>query len=428
MEPLSSLEAAFLGLETPGVEFVYACILELDRELDLDALRALLELSLDAAPRYRQRIVRRWGRRPAWSDDPEFRIARHVHAAHVAPPGGLRELEQLTADLLATELPQQHSPWRLWNVSGLAGGRGAVIAMIHHSLSDGLAGFRLLDHVLGATPAPRATTRPRPALRRLFTRNNLRALVRMLRDGLSPASQIGLNPAHVHRARLVTTHEVPMASLRRVQHGFGATHNDVVLATVAGGLRRFLARRGLDVDRLTDVRAMVPAGMHARTDDATAGNRIALLLAPVPVHIADPRACLGRITGAMRNVKRGGATGGGELLVAAADLFGPRLLTDTLRLALRLRAFNTIVTNVPGPAATRTLLGARLTGLVPIVNLWPHEALGIAVASYAGSVFFGLQADRATVPDLAALRDDLAAAFDALVAAAGSPLPAAAGA
>lgn len=425
-QPMSSLEAAFLGLETPGVEFVYACILELDREIDVDALRGLFDRALDVAPRYRQRVVRRWLRRPAWEDDPEFRIARHVHAARVATPGGLHELEALTAQLLATELPQAHSPWRLWTVHGLAGGRGAVIAMIHHSLGDGLAGFRLLDHVLGIAPAGKPSERPRPALGKLLSRRNLKALVKLLRDGLRPASQIGLNPRYVRRTRLVATHTVPQEAVQRVQKTFQVTNNDVILATVAGGLRRFLARRGLPVDELTDVRAMVPVGSQARSSDATAGNRVALLLAPLPVHIAEPRACLERVAEAMQHIKHGSSTQGGDLLVAAADLLGPRLLTDTLRLALRMRAFNTIVTNIPGPKTERTVLGARLTGLVPIVNLWPHEALGIAVASYAGTVSIGLHADREVVPDLAVLRDDLAAAFDALLAATGAPIPAAA--
>lgn len=66
---------------------------------------------------------------------------------------------------------------------------------------------------------------------------------------------------------------------------------------------------------------------------------------------------------------------------------------------------------MPGPSDDRTLLGARVTAITPIVNLWPHVALGFAAVSYAGTLHVGIQADRVHVPDLAALRDDLAAAF-----------------
>jgi hypothetical protein len=171
---------------------------------------------------------------------------------------------------------------------------------------------------------------------------------------------------------------------------------------------------------------MVPVGRHVTTAAATEGNRLALLLAPLPVDEEDPRESIERIARAMIDIKTRGAPQGGDLLVAASELLGPAVLVATFRLALRLRAFNTIVTNVPGPPAERTLLGARLTGVVPIVNLWPHEALGIAVASYSETLSFGLQADRTALPDLSAIRDDLVAAFDALLAASGAPHPAAA--
>jgi diacylglycerol O-acyltransferase len=423
---LSALEAAFLGIETAGAPFVYACILELDREVDVEALRAHIDAALPEDSRYRQRIAHRFLRRPLWVDDPEFRITRHVHNARVAAPGGTHELEALTAQLLGTELPRVHAPWRVWTVHGLAGGRGAVIAMVHHAMGDGLAGFRLLDHVLGGEPAPMPAVRPRPALRKLLTWRNVRALGGLLRGALRPASELGINPRHVERFRAVATHTVSLAAVHRIQDAFDVTINDVVLATVAGALRRTTLRHGRDPDDLIDVRAMVPVGRHAQSHYATEGNRIALLLAPLPVDEEDPQEAVERVARAMLGIKRGGATQGGDLLVATSELLGSSVLVAMFRIALRLRAFNTIVTNVPGPPAERTLLGARLTGVVPIVNLWPHEALGIAVASYSETLSFGLQADRTALPDLSAIRDDLVAAFDALLAASGAPHPAAA--
>ena len=105
-------------------------------------------------------------------------------------------------------------------------------------------------------------------------------------------------------------------------------------------------------------------------------------------------------------------------MVALSEVTTPALLTGVLRLALQMRAFNLIVTNVPGPQAQLSLLGARLTRIVPIVNLWPHQSLGIAVASYAGALTFGIQTDRVVIPDVCQFRDDLAAALDELCAAA----------
>lgn len=425
---MSAIEAAFLGLESRDVPFEHAAILSFDQIIPLDGLRTHVDAALAGLPRYHQRIVR-GGLGAVWIDDRGFRIGHHVHTATVAAPGGPRELEALAAELLSSGLPAGHSPWRLWTVNGLADGRGAVIALFHHALVDGIAGFRLLEHVLHgpvAEPAPEragSTGGPvqdgGPALAGLLSWRNAGALARLLRDGLRPAADLGINPRHTHAIRVVASHTVALDQLKQVGRAFGATTNDVVLAMVASGLRRFVLRRGVAPADLVGARAMVPVGRHARGASATSGNQVVLMLVDLPLDEADAIACLRRITGTTRELKAGGGAAGGELLVALSQVTTPILLTGVLRLALELRAFNLIVTNVPGPQTALSLLGARLERIVPIVNLWPRLALGIAVASYAGDLTFGIQTDREVIPDPGQLRDDIAAAFAELRAAPG---------
>ena len=416
---LPALESAFLGLESDDVPFVVASILELDRPITVDALRRHVDASVATIPRYRQRPDRA---KRAWVDDPSFRIARHVHVAWVAEPGGRSELEAVAAELLSTGLPSNRPPWALWTVRGLAGGRGAVIALVHHTLVDGITGFRVLEYLLrtgpGEPPPQAAPPESRRALRRLVAWRNVRALGRLLRDGLRPASQVGLNPRRTGRVRAIASHSVELEAITSIEHAFDATNNDVVLAVVAIALRRFLRRRGLDPDHLRDVRAMVPVGRHAKGERVASGNRVVLLLAQLPVHEADPVECLRRVAATTRKLKADHTASGGDLLVALGDATTPAVLLNVLRLALWMRAFTLIVTNVPGPKTSLSLLGAQLTRVVPIVNLWPHQSLGIAVASYAGSMTFGIQVDRAVIADVGQVRDDLAAAFEALLEAA----------
>jgi diacylglycerol O-acyltransferase / wax synthase len=425
-QPITALEATFLGLESRDVPFVHASILSFDRPIPLDALRAHVDAALAGIPRYRQRIARTPFGSAAWVDDDDFRIDHQILAASVAAPGGTRELDELAAHLLAAELPAGHPPWRLYTVHGLAGGCGAVISLFHHALVDGIGGFQLLEYVLRATPAIAAASPPvaapgrLAAARRLVTWDNVTALARLLRDGVSPASQIGLNPRHTGHARAVASHSVELGALKQIARAFDATANDVVLATVAGALRRFLHRRGVDPAQLHDVRAMVPVGRHTKDAREPSGNQVVLLLAQLPVDEADPAECVRRVAATTRALKAGHSVAGGDLLVALSDATTPALLVGAMRLALRMRGFNLIVTNVPGPPTPLSLLGAQLTRIVPIVNLWPHQAIGIAVASYAGTMTFGIQTDRDVIPDAAQLRDDLAAAFELLRTAATS--------
>jgi hypothetical protein len=79
------------------------------------------------------------------------------------------------------------------------------------------------------------------------------------------------------------------------------------------------------------------------------------------------------------------------------------------------------VTNVPGPQFPLFMLGRRLTAFYPMVPLVLNTALGVAIMSYDGKLFFGLLGDYDTMPDLDDLAGDLDAAIDELSAAAGVP-------
>ena len=92
------------------------------------------------------------------------------------------------------------------------------------------------------------------------------------------------------------------------------------------------------------------------------------------------------------------------------------------------RLFNVTVTNVPGPQQPLYAFGARLESIYPLVPLAADHAVGIAVVSYDGRVFFGLNADRRTVPDLSNLRDGIDESLAELRKLARTPVGAASGA
>ena len=336
---MTALEAAFVELDTRGAPFVYAAILELDRQIELAALRRHLGDALASEPRYHQRMTRGPLGRHAWANDDDFRIERHVRAITAPPPGGPHQVEALAASMLGADLPRDHAPWQVSTVQGLANGRGALIAVVHHALVNGLAGIRLLEHVfgIGEASAPPRARRPR---RRA-------ALRRLARPGVIAAPACACCAAACRRPRSsASTRATPVAraasracrsratSWSTIQHALGATTNDVVLATVAGALRRFAARRGIEVDEARDVRAMVPVGRHAGNPSARSGNRIALLLAPLPIDLADPVASLTRIATATHALKHGEDANAGDLLVAIAEATSPRVLAGVLRLAV----------------------------------------------------------------------------------------------
>jgi hypothetical protein len=193
--------------------------------------------------------------------------------------------------------------------------------------------------------------------------------------------------------------------------------NDVVLATVAGALRQYLrahrvALRGLDF------RVMCPVSMRPASAAGALGNRVVMLVAPLPLDERDPRRRLERVIATTRALKASRVPQGSELLEELADWTTTSLVTETIRLATRLRAFNLIVTNVPGPPVPLYLLEAPVQATFPLVPLYENQALGLALLSYADGLYWGVTSDWDRVPDVHDLALGLATSFDELRATA----------
>ena len=444
VERLGALDAAFLALDRAGTPFQVGGVLVFDRapladgrgELDRGRILQHIGGVIDRLPRYRQRVAKvPLLKHPVWVDDMRFALERHVQV-HIAPKG-TDGLMRLVGWLLSEDLPTDRPPWQIAILDDAIGGRVALVVRLHHCLIDGVAGIHLLAQLLRPFPddvpneRSASTGEPPPAGGTLL-RNELafrargiaqlrlphdgsasiRSLAALLAQALSPAADVGINPRRVMRTRAFASVELELGALKTVGKAAGVKLNDVVLTILAGALRAFLVERGLEEASLAGFRAMVPVSTHPPGDEATSGSRVALLLADLPLEEADPRRRLERVHATTRALKESaGQAEAGELLVQVSDVTSPLLLTTALRLGLWRRAFNIVITNIPGPQFPLFFLGSQLRRLVPIVNLWPRQSIGVAVASYDGRLAFGIQADRDEVPDLEGLVDQIPKTF-----------------
>jgi hypothetical protein len=169
----------------------------------------------------------------------------------------------------------------------------------------------------------------------------------------------------------------------------------------------------VEVEELV-LRATVPVNRRSANEADAGGNRVSLYLVELPVGIADPRERHARIRASSEHAKASEQARGLELLSDVADWTTTALVGVVARAALHGRPYNLVVTNIPGPPDTISVLGAKLRALVPIVNLMEGVGLGVALASYAGELSFGCIADPHRVPDLAAFADGIVASFEEL--------------
>jgi WS/DGAT/MGAT family acyltransferase len=168
---------------------------------------------------------------------------------------------------------------------------------------------------------------------------------------------------------------------------------------VTGALRRFLRRRGEQVEDLT-FRAMIPANLRGAAEHGRLGNRVSFMMAPLPLAERDPARRLRRIVETMQTLKGSSQRRGGELIEEVSDRVFGGLFAQIARLGARTGPYNIVITNVPGPQFPVYLLGAPLREVYPLVPLFSNQALGIALFSYDGGLYFGFNADWDAVPDL----------------------------
>lgn len=450
---LSALDATFLALETPASHMHVAATLlfeagplrTADGGLDVERIRAHIASRLHLIPRYRQRLAwTPWYRHPVWVDDARFNLFYHVRHTSLPRPGDLRRLKRLCGRILSQKLDETKPLWEVWVVEGIEGDRFALIAKTHHCMVDGVSGMDLLTLILRPTPdagleatvpwVPREAPGPtrllaHEAFRRATaplrllgaaaaavrdplgaaagTLGQIRASIELFGRAFSPTSATLLNPLIGPHRRFDWLH-MDLDAVKAVKARLGGTVNDVVLAIAVGALRRFLVRRGVDPHPL-HLRALVPVSVRRADQRGTLGNRVANYLADLPVGEPDPATRLAKIVATTGALKRSGEAAANELFEEIGNWTTTAVLSEIMRLATRSRAYNVVVTNIPGPPMPLWLLGARLEEGYPMVPLFENQAVGFALFSYAGGLYWGVNADWDEIPDLHDVVDALQA-------------------
>lgn len=458
---LSPLDASFLYAEHRTAAMHVGAVMTFaqpaEGPFDADAFTELIGSRLALVPRYRQKLREIPGRigLPVWVDDPEFDLRYHVRRSALAAPGDDGVLRELVGRLLGRQLDRARPLWEVYLVEGLSEDRFAVVTKTHHALVDGLGSMDIGAALLDPTPTPRETRPddwdppPEPsgfalaasAVREAIQRPGLavdvvgravadvRGAVEEAARTVSGAVAAGrsvaftrpvsaLNAATGEQRRYGMA-RTSLAEHRAVRKAHGGTVNDVVLAVVTGGLRRWLISRGEPLTAGTTVRAMVPVSVRARSrESGTAGNSISSFLVELPVALDDPLARLTTLREAMEEHKKGGQAVGAAALVGLVGMAPPLLHSLGAQLASRYSSsfYNVLVTNVPGPPRPLYALGARMLTMFPMVPLGGGQAVAIGITSYDGGMHYGLSADRDALPDVDVLAGYLEESLAELVA------------
>jgi WS/DGAT/MGAT family acyltransferase len=427
MVPMSSVDAAWLGMEDPTNLMMVTGVLALEGKADVKRLRTLLDKRLAPFGRFHQRVVRprMRGNLPHWRDDEQFDIENHVSHVALPAPGGDAALSALVSEQMSTPLDFTKPLWHIHLIDGYERG-SVVLARIHHSIADGIALVRVMLSLTDTTPtaaprrrAPEPTNHAGPLdwLPGAFNRgvkagqgllDNPGRLTDLARVGAEGAFRLGrlvvLPPDPPtsfkgplgRRKRAAWSKPVPLEDFKAIGKAFGATVNDVLVATATGALRRYLENRGDPTTGLA-IRASVPVNLRPIDQAHKLGNSFGLVFLTLPIGIVDPVRRLRAIKKEMDELKRSP-----EALVAFGVLNVLGLApVEVERLGLRFfgSKATAVLTNVPGPREPLYLAGRKLEKVMFWVPQSGRLGLGISILSYAGGVMLGVATDEGLVPD-----------------------------
>ncbi|MGP4088828.1 wax ester/triacylglycerol synthase family O-acyltransferase [Streptomyces sp. KR55] len=346
-------------------------------------------------------------REPAPDFDPLDHVRLHAPTA---------DFQGMAGRLMERPLERGRPPWEAHVLPGEDGVSFAVLFKFHHALADGLRALTLAAAVLDPTdmpaPRPRPAEPPRgllPDVRKLpgLLRGAVSDMGRALDIGASVAlSTLGMRsspaltsePSGTRRTAGVV---LDIDDVHRVRKAVGGTVNDVLIAVVAGALRRWLDERG-DSSEGVAPRALIPVSKRRPRTAHPRGNRLSGYLIQLPVDDPDPLGRLEAVRTAMDRNKDAGPNRGAGAVALLADhvpALGHRLGGPLVSQAARLW-FDILVTSVPLPGLGLKLGGNPLTEVFPFAPLAAGQSLAVAVSTYRGRVHYGLVADARAVPDL----------------------------
>lgn len=455
-ERMSAVDRAWLMMERPTNPMMVVGLLILDRPLALEKLRDVVAERFVSFARFRCR-PQADALGAHWSRYPEFALADHVLC--VALPGNAdqRELEALAGEMASTPLSPERPLWSFHLVEKYRAG-SAVIVRIHHSYADGIALMRVLLSLTDLTPRAHLRSGRRPRGRASARIENAffepfasvaQFVSQVLGEGAALAEKslhYALHPREATAAlrhatalaaelthiglladdpqtrlkgplsgvrHVAWTEPLPLDEVRTIARVLGCTINDVLVATLAGALGRYLRSHGDKVSGVS-IRAAVPVNLRAEADaNLGLGNEFGLVFVELPIGIHNPLKRLYAVRAAMLALK-----GSPQALVT----FGLLSVIGTLPLAVEESATalfsakaSLVASNVPGPRKPLYLGGAKLSQALFWVPPAGSIGVGISMLTYNDALQFGVMSDRALIAHPGSLAALLEEEFEGLV-------------
>lgn len=383
-------------------------VIEGGSQITLADLRQLVASRIRRLPKFREvvRFAPLGATRASWTGVPRIDLDAHLFHHRLGKPGRQSQLNALCGRIHERLLPRDRPLWEMHLIDGLEEGAQAVVIKTHHAITDGIAGIEiarvLFDH---AAESPRKAWLPPVRFADVGGAVLFRGLQSLIGIAFTaaggPIARPGPFNGGVGPNRTFATAVLPMEAIRQAKRRYGGSVDDVVLASVAAGLRAYL--NSVQYPEIPHaLRAMVPVATGP-TAPSTLGNHVTTVFVDLPLDAVEfPE--LVRIVATEKLQRRSAHEAAGmSVLIEAAGLLPNPLHEMVVRIVGGMPFANLVLSDVPGPDEPMYLLGRRIAACYPMIPLPTGIGLSIATVSMGGVMSVGIVADPGLVPEASRL-------------------------
>lgn len=465
---MSNVDKAWLGMDTPTNLMIINGVMFFDELVDFERLKQLInERMVNRFARFRQRVVElpAGSGKMFWEDDPYFDIRTHLLHIALPAPANMKTLQEFVSSTISHAFEMNHPLWRFYLIENVEGG-SVVFGRLHHCIADGIALMQVLLSLTDATPdaAVKAPAPAHPAAPPVYRSNTLLSrtirLANRARRQIEQVASLALhegvqtisNPTRLveigytggllsvtsaailakllvaapdgdsmfkgelgSHKRVIWSEPMNLAAIKQISKLTNATINDVLVAAVAGALRRCMLKHGAAVD----MRVMVPVNLRDPQKGLELGNQFALVYLMLPITLSAP---LERLAAVKRHMDLIKSSPEPLIVYEILNVIGmlPGNLADwaTLWFSTKVSA---VLTNVPGPRELLYLAGKPMRRIMFWVPQTGRIGLGVSIISYNGEVMVGMMVDEALVKNPEQVMEAFYAEIDEIRQSAGSP-------
>ncbi|MCD6586005.1 MAG: wax ester/triacylglycerol synthase family O-acyltransferase [Desulfobacteraceae bacterium] len=463
-ETMTNADNFWLHMDHPTNLMIITGIMEFKETLDYDQVSLTLENRLCAFDRFKQRVIT-----PisgvgvaSWEVDPFFDIRSHFHQVALPGAGGKTELQRMCSDLMTIPMDRTKPLWSCHLIENYKKGC-ALFFRLHHCIADGISLVYVLLSTADKEPNGTPLFGDKPKKRKKkwappsfipagqlmtsvtgvidktqlvggklidewvkviskpsYVKQLAKTTTSLSVDTATVLGKLAMMPSDPKtslrgplkvRKRVAWTNLISLAKVKTVSKAVDATINDVLIATVAGALRRYLIRRG-DRTNKTELRAAIPVNVREPGTAFELGNKFSLVFLALPVYIDDPILRLREVKKRMDHLKQSPDAFIAFMVLSALGISSASIAKTASNFFAN--KASTVMTNVPGPREPLYFAGKKIENFIGWVPRTGRVGMGISIFSYAGKVGIGLVTDEGLVPDPDTILNYFEEEFDAL--------------